>query len=329
MAETSDYTPAHWAGHDFTSARSAYDATAGRSYGDAKAAKKTASDLVQPELRTNSPSPLIIAADVTGSMGEWPAVMFEKLPYLELEGQTYLGKDMEIAWLAVGDVPADSYPLQSRPFTKGTELKTELAKLVIEKGGGGTMQESYQLAAFYALHKVHMPRAIRPIMIMIGDEKAYPTITVEEARLAGVNIERSVTTRDMFALLRQKMSVYLIRKPYRAGTGDGMSEIDKEIHREWAEYLGEDHIAYLAEPKRVVDVIFGILAKETGRVEEFRKEIEGRQTKAQVDTVYKSLKTVHALPPAGTPDPAAPKRLKAGKSTMHNPGGGKKSGDLL
>ena len=65
--------------------------------------------------------------------------------------------------------------------------------------------------------------------------------------------------------------------------------------------MGEDHVVELPDAKRVVDVIFGILARETGRIEYFREEIEGRQDPDQVKTVYKSLATIHKLPAAGKP----------------------------
>jgi HPt (histidine-containing phosphotransfer) domain-containing protein len=95
--------------------------------------------------------------------------------------------------------------------------------------------------------------------------------------------------------------------------------------------IPEDHIAYLADPARVVDVIFGILARETGRISDFRKEIEGRQTADQVKTVYRALKTIHSI--AGTSAkpsaPALPEVSMTGKSTMHKPTMGKKSKGLL
>ena len=72
----------------------------------------------------------------------------------------------------------------------------------------------------------------------------------------------------------------------------------------------------------MVDVIFGILAKETGKVEYFRKELEERQSPEQVKTVYTSLKTVHAnLPPS-------PKAHVKGRSVMAIPEGKKAKGLL-
>jgi hypothetical protein len=71
----------------------------------------------------------------------------------------------------------------------------------------------------------------------------------------------------------------------------------------------------------VVDVIFGILAKETNKIDYFKDEIEGRQRPDQVDTVYKSLKTIHALP--------AEVKDSGGKSVFRNPVKGNKTKRLL
>ena len=325
MSESADWSPAHWAApaHDFASARRHYDAHVGRSYSDAKAVGKQHSDLVPVSLSTDSPAPLVILSDVTGSMGEWPATMFSKLPYLELEGQEYLGKGMEISWGAVGDAYVDDYPWQVRPFTKGTDLKKRLEELVIEKGGGGQTTESYELGALYCARNIAIPKAITPICIFIGDEQPYEFVDKEQASAkAHIMLQSRLSTREAFAELKEKFAVYLIRKPYSVASGNTMSDLDHRIFSTWAELLGADHISDLPEAGRVVDVIFGILAKETGRIDYFRKEIEGRQKPNQIATVYKSLASIHQLP--------APKdSSKTGRSIMKRDEDGTTSVPLL
>jgi hypothetical protein len=290
MAETTDYDPGPWRGHDFKSARVAYDRHAGRSYNEAVTAGKKAADLVPEGIKTNSEAPLVIACDVTGSMGEWPATIFSKLPYLELEGKEYLGETMEISFAAIGDaVKNDKYPLQVRPFVNGTKLADEIKALVVEGGGGGGGQESYDLAAEYYAENVDMPNAIRkPIFIFIGDEGLYENLdpTIAES-FAKVEIKQMLKLEDIFGELTKKYNVYVVRKSYGAG--------DASIQAQWAALIGEEHICPLDDANRVVDVIFGILARETGRIDYFKKELKDRQKPAQVDVVMKSLKTVHAL----------------------------------
>lgn len=330
MSETADFDPGYWKGHDFSRARRRYDTHVGRSYGDAVRAKKTTKDVLLNSLTTKSPAPLVILCDITGSMGDWPATIFSKLPYLELEGQEYLGKKMEISFGAIGDAQArDRYPVQARPFTKGTKLKDELEKLVIVGGGGGGARETYELSALYYARNVEMPNAVRPICVIIGDEGFYDTISKEDAKThAKVNTQGRLRSKDVFKELMSKYSVYLVRKPYMCTLVDGapLTGHNKQIHEQWESVLGEDRVVMLPDASRVVDVIFGILARETDRIEYFRDELKGRQRPDQVKTVMKSLETVHTLAGDGK---ISPKLLGSGKSVMHKGTKGKKTKSLL
>lgn len=291
MAEDADYNPGHWAGYDFKSARAKYDAHAGRSYDDAVKNDKTAGDLVPENLKTDSEAPVVIACDVTGSMGEWPATIFSKLPYLDLEGKEYLGQTMEISFAAIGDVFSDKFPLQVQKFCAGKDMETSLQKLVIEGGGGGQTNESYDLGALYYSRNCEMPKAIQPIFIFIGDEGIYETIESNAESWAHTKVEKSLKAKEVFEELKRKFSVYVVRKPYGGDTDPS----NRRIQNQWEEMLGSEHVVILPEAGRVVDVIFGIFAKETGRFDYFKKELKDRQTDDQVNTVMTSLKTIHLL----------------------------------
>jgi hypothetical protein len=309
MAETADYDPGDWKGYDFTSARATYDAHVGRSYTDAVSKKVVPTTLVPDQITTDSTAPLVIITDHTGSMGDWTATVFSKLPYLDMEGKEYLGDDMEISFAAVGDVFSDQYPLQVQPFGKGTALADNLKKLVIEGNGGGQHFESYDIAAAYYARNCNMPNAVKPILVFIGDEGLYETIDQEHATTwARTLCEGRMHISQIMKELRQKFSVYVVLKPYGSGYKENKkSDLDLRIEKQWIELLGEDHVCYLADPTRVVDSIFGILAKETGRYDYFKEELTGRQKPDQVSVVLKSLNSIHS--PA-----ASMKKLTAGKS---------------
>lgn len=318
MAEDADYTPGAWTGHSFADAKRFYADHAGRDYRDAaaKVADGTlkATDLVPARIATESLSPLVIACDVTGSFGTWPQVIFSKLPYLDLEGKEYLGADMEISFCAVGDTTSDNFPLQVQRFGSGPPLKDNLSALKIEGGGGGGSCESYEIAALYYARNVDMPNAVKPVLVFIADEAPYAVVTRTAAKSAKVDLERDIGVDQVFAELKARFSVYLVHKPYTVGN----------TRAEWVRLLGEDRIADLQDPERVVDVIFGLLARETGRVDYFRKEIEARQggaTDPKVKTVYRALHTVHAIADKSSP--------VGSKSTLHRPTGGAKAKGLL
>jgi hypothetical protein len=301
MSESADYTPApHWGGYDFATARRAYaDNVVARGSVTPASIGLDPSSLVPEALKSEAEAPFVLVTDVTGSMGEWPTAIFSKLPYLEHEGKDYLGEDMEICFAAIGDhTQGDKYPLQVRPFVKGTGLKEALEKLIHEKGGGGDSEESYELAACYFAENCETPNAVRkPLMIFIGDEGIHSVLTADDAtRWCKASVKRA-TPKELFARLRQKFEVYIIRKPYNCDAQNSSPANDK-IQNQWEELLGADHVVSLPEPQRVVDVIFGILGEFTGRYDDFVKELRERQGKDKdgdhkINVVLKSLRSLH------------------------------------
>lgn len=331
MSESADYEPAPWArGHDFASARAAYDVHAGRSYAKAINQGVTADQLVPESITTNSPTPMLVRCDVTGSMGGWPDTIFSKLPYMDHEIRTeYLGEEAETSFGAISDT-GDDYPLQVQGFAKGKGMADSLERLVITKGGAGpgTICEAYAVSALYDCRNVRMPKSIiKPPLIVIGDEKPYDLVSVNDAQnFAKVGIKSGMNANQIYHELMDRFEVYLILKPYMDETlkGDKLSGYTKEVHERWEEILGANRIALLSEAGRVVDVMFGLLAQFAGKVDYFKKELEGRQKPKQVETVYRSLATVHALPAA-----KSIKKLPQGTSILHRTGKGGKNVDPL
>lgn len=302
MPEDNDFTPAPWASHDtFKSARAAYDVHVGRSYDDAVSKAISASDLVPDSIKSESSNPIVILCDVTGSMGKWPATIFSKLPYLANEAKFYFEDDYEVSFGAIGDCFSDRYALQVHPFAKDKDMESTLKKLVVEGGGGGTSEESYDLGALYYARNCEVPNAVKPLLIMIGDEGIYPTVYKDKAKsCAKVDLATNTSTGQVFAELKQKFDVFVIRKPYNTSSNTSRDPRESAIHEQWEKLLGNDHVIMLPEAERVVDVIFGIFAKVTDKIDDFKKELTDRQLKDpdgkhKIDVVMKSLNTLHKL----------------------------------
>jgi hypothetical protein len=307
MAESGDYTPAPWAAaHDFASVKRDYaDRVVARGAVDPVSIGLSPNDIVPESLISNAEAPLIIGLDTTGSMGTWPATICSKVPYLEHEGKDYLGQDLEVSFFSIGDhTNHEKYPLQVRPFVKGAELKDSIEKIIHERGGGGDSEESYELGGLYYARNCECPNAIRkPLMIFIGDEGIHSVLTESDASTyCKTSIKGRLTPPEIFAELRQKFEVYIIRKPYNCSANSSSPANDK-IQQQWESLLGADHVVSLPEPERVVDVIFGILGIYTGRYDDFVKELQERQGKDKdgahkINVVLNSLKSAR--------DPKAP-----------------------
>lgn len=315
MSESGDFSPGTWAGYDFKEERRKYDTHVGRSYSEATTQQTKAHDLLPKTLSSLSESPVVVVLDHSGSVGKAPVTIRSKLGYLDIEGREYLGPSMEVCAAAIGDILSDQYAFQAQPFATGTEMMGSFDKLVFEKNGGDGTSESYEIAALYFARQVSITAATKPIIIFIGDEKPYDRVTKENARrFAHVTLKKaSITTEEIFEELKAKFAVYFIQLPYRQETTDHSSDVDREVWERWVELVGKDHVAQLADANRVVDVFFGIFAKETGRVAYFNDELRGRQKSEQVKTVHTALTTIHH---GKAPLPPRTKTVYA-KSTMH------------
>lgn len=282
MSESGDYTPAPWAAsHNFASAKKAYLADAGRAYTAAVSAGVSAADLVPASINCEAEHPLILVVDGTGSMQTWPATIFSKFPYLEHEAKEYLGDDVEFSFGVIGDhTQGDRYPLQAQNFVKGPEIGDTLKKLVLEGGGGGDSEESYELAALFYARNCNCPNAIRkPVFIFIGDEGIHSVVTESDAsNYCKTTVQGRLSPEQIFAELKAKFDVWVIRKPYCC-SGNSSSPANDRIQQQWEKLLGTDHVVALPEPERVVDVIFGILGEITGKGDYFEKELRDRQGK--------------------------------------------------
>ncbi len=304
MAEDNDYSPGAWEGYDYNAAKSTYvDTSAGRGYGSVSSSSNMSSSATTPRgavvpdfVASTCKRPLIFVIDMTGSMAEWRDHVGKKLAYMDKEVPSYLGEDVEICMSAIGDAPqGDDEPLQVRPFCKGTGL-VEHVSVLNKTGGGGDNCESYELAALYFIRNARFAVDARPVMIFIGDEGLHDYVEARHAKWAHIETQGSrVSTDDIMKELTTRYSVYIVRKPYPSA--------EAQVNRQWTRYLGAERVFLLEAPGRILDMIFGILAIETGKMAYFEDEITGRQTPEQCATVFTSLRTQHVT--AGT-----------GKSTM-------------
>ncbi|MHA1233545.1 MAG: hypothetical protein ACTSQL_00490 [Promethearchaeota archaeon] len=242
-------------------------------------------------LLTKAEFPIVIAVDVTGSMRTLPALIFEKLCLLYNEVLYFLPEELkdtcEISFAAIGDAYTDSYPIQITDFGKGFELDENIKSLYPEGGGGGQSRESYELMAYYYAKHCATPdilKSPRPLFIFIGDEGYYSKINRSQImQLIGDKPKTDLISEDIFNDLKSKFDVYILRVEYsRSGEEEG-------IHKMWKKALGPERVLMLKEPRRVVDVILGIIAASVDRFDGFKERIELRQTPEQVDDVYSSL----------------------------------------
>jgi hypothetical protein len=348
MSESAEYYESNWQPNvDFAAEQRRFqeDATRRAQEMREKTGREQAKEverLLPRSLRTNSPTPLVMIWDGTGSVGETPGVIAGKAIFFCHEvTTTYLGKEAEVSFGSFGDVlnrqgqrSDEKYPLQARPFAKGGALTTRLGEIVIEGKGGGQQYESIELILLYYARNVHMPNVApgkKVPLILMTDERARPSVSQEYAALVHTQLEGAIiSTSDIFHELNDRFSVYLVLQPYTINGSDNDPD-NRMIREDWENYLPKERIAHLYDRQRIMDISLGILAKETGRVDEFWKELKERQTPEQVTMVERGLRDV--LPKDATKAPRRKKPAKGqqdiGESKLHEPLTGDDVADLI
>jgi hypothetical protein len=134
-----------------------------------------------------NPTPIVVAMDVTRSRGDDTRIIYAKLPLFigqfELKGYV---PGVGVSFCAIGDATSgDKAPLQISQFEADNRLDEALSKIWIEEGGGGSGQESYELAAYYyARHTklASLDRGDKGYFFFLGDEGFYPKVSAEQVR---------------------------------------------------------------------------------------------------------------------------------------------------
>lgn len=120
--------------------------------------------------------------------------------------------DPAISFAAIGDATCgDRAPLQICDFAAGGDLDQWITKLWLEEGGGGTGQESYELAAFYYMRQARLTPGKKGLFFISGDENYYGMCAKDQARtILGIPAEEDIDSRFIFERLQQKFDVFFL-----------------------------------------------------------------------------------------------------------------------
>lgn len=311
--DTSDWaTPGAYAYSEATKAKRAEDEKKAKAHGPRTYADRGGPNeqLTSPKkvLTSQSPNPLIVAVDVTGSMQRWPAEIFDRLPLLYQTLSQYR-PDLEISFVAVGDSKCDRWPLQTTAFANGFDLDTQL-KALHGEGGGGDIPESYGLFAWWVHTHVKTPNADRPFLIIFGDAPMHPTVSEGEVRhYLGDEIAQPVDSIGTFRQVSRSWNTWFLRRP-------GGSK-DDQTDKQWASAIGGQQVVHMDDEQRAVDYAMGLVARSWGHFDDFKTNMNARQDGdkvksladrvSSIERVIEAAKAprVHDCPKCGAPLPAS------------------------
>jgi hypothetical protein len=208
---------------------------------------------------------IVVMFDVTGSMGQVPVTMQQKLPeLLGLLLRKGYASDPQIMFGAIGDATCDRVPLQVGQFESDNRMDENLENIFLEGGGGGQQTESYELAMYFvARHtQIDCPKHGRKgYFFIIGDEKAYSTVKKNEVKAyIGDGLEVDLPIAQVVRELRQRYHVFYIL-PKAACYGGS-----PEILGFWRKLLGQN-VLELDEAEAVCEVIALTIGMTEGTID--------------------------------------------------------------
>lgn len=155
--------------------------------------------------------PVILALDVTGSMGSAAEAVAKQLGEImeKLYGEV---KDVEFMTMAIGDLSYDRAPIQASQFESDIRIAEQLEKVYFEKGGGGNSWESYTAAWYFGLNNTKLDcwnRGKKGIIITMGDEPMNPYLPKRQLEnVLGCNLQGDVNTNELYQEVTEKFDVY-------------------------------------------------------------------------------------------------------------------------
>jgi hypothetical protein len=217
-------------------------------------------------------TPLIIALDVTGSMGMIADVI----------ARTGLGTlftaildrkpitDPHLMFMGVGDANCDSAPLQVSQFEADSRIIEQLTQIYLEHGGGGNNFESYNLpwyfAAEHTVHDSYQKRAKRGYLFTVGDEEAPQALTKSQIkRFIGDDIERDVSPLASLEAAQRYYDVFHVV----IEEGSHALSHRSRVLESWRELLGQrviplsDHTKLAETIVSAIEIAEGATAKDS------------------------------------------------------------------
>lgn len=157
--------------------------------------------------------PVILALDVTGSMGRSCKECAEALGVI-MSNLYKKYKDIEFCVMGIGDLAYDNAPVQMSQFESDVRIAESLDKIFMEHGGGGNSFESYTAAWYMGLKRTKLDahnQGRKGIIITMGDEELNPYLPMRQLNeKTGSKEQSDVETPALLKQVSEKFDVFHI-----------------------------------------------------------------------------------------------------------------------
>jgi hypothetical protein len=181
--------------------------------------------------------PVILALDVTGSMGNAAVEVAKKLNVVMTSLYDKV-TDVEFMVMGIGDLSYDRAPIQISQFESDIRIAEQMDKVFFEYGGGGNLFESYTVAWYMGSRHTKLDcwaRGKKGIIITMGDERVNPYLPHDQLNaLTGDNIQADIESNVLFKEASEKYDIYHLDVSHGWRWDEG-------IDKSWLSILDADH----------------------------------------------------------------------------------------
>lgn len=187
--------------------------------------------------------PVILALDVTGSMGPASAQVAKKLNevMIRLYGEV---RDVEFMVMGIGDLAYDRAPIQISQFEADIRIAEQLDRVYMEHGGGGNSFESYTAAWYMGLYHTRLDcwkRGRRGLLITMGDEPLNPYLPHKPLQQAtGDPLQADVETRELYRRAIEKYDIWHLHVKHTQ-----QDRYHDEVKRSFGSRLAWGHLQFV------------------------------------------------------------------------------------
>ena len=219
--------------------------------------------------------PVILALDVTGSMGPASAEVAKKMN--EVMTRLYdTVPDVEFMVMGIGDLSYDRAPIQISQFEADIRIAEQLDMVYMEHGGGGNAFESYTAAWYMGARHTKLDcwkRGQKGLIITMGDEPMNPYLPA--APLAGATgdpLQQDVETKDLYREAAAKFEIYHLHVIHRQPD----RWLDK-AEESFGSVLPKDHVRIVGLDT-IADELVRIVKEHAGKTDRMIGWKTGRET---------------------------------------------------
>lgn len=212
-------------------------------------------------------SALIVALDVTGSMGMLA-------DYLAREGLGILFNeiltrkpitDPHLMFMAFDDVKFMDPALQASQFEADDRIISQLQDIYLTKGGGGNATESYNLPWYFAAMHTSIDclekRGKKGYLFTVGDEEApAPLLASEIAKVMGYRPEKDFSNSELLEMVGRMYHVFHVM----VAEGSHARACGDQVRRSWTNILGERAL-WLTDHTKMAELIISAIEVTEGR----------------------------------------------------------------